>query len=651
MTFLNIITYKIFKKRYLFVNQERHPAIAKSYLNLGKLYAIEGDFEKSLAHFQMALQQLDLNFNSKDFDDNPNPKKSNAKLVLLEVLKEKMETLVKAHQHTKDLAYLKNAHQASKVIVQTLDELRPEFDTKLDKQFLVTQTYPALQKTVAVSYALFKATQGQEYIEDAFYFIEKSKSILLLEAQRSSEATAYGDVPKSVIEQAYAFKTKMIRIEKEIFKSKIGHGALLDSLYSLKQKYKNWQLSVEKKYPKYYDLKYNSAVVDLKITKKKLKINQALINYMVVKDKIYVVLIDRDGYHLEELPFSEKSKNTVEQLYRKSSKLDINDSSIYRNSYQVYTSVLKSILRTTTATDLIIIPDDILNYIPFDALCTDETKKSYLLYSHVISYASSATLWQGNAPKRSVNKNTLLVFAPEFTGNNSQDALSRAKLSPLKYNQLEANQIAKQFSSTIFKGHNATIANFKKQVNKYSMLHFATHAAANDAFPDYSYLAFSGNNSPSNLMYVKDIYNLNLHADLVTLSACQTGIGKLQKGEGMLSLARAFQYAGASAMVTSLWKINDQSTSEIMTFFYEHLKNGQNKKEALNLAKRRYLEATEDPLLHHPYFWSGIILTGNTAPINNGNTLFYWGIVVSILLLLFVFIYLKKRKLTRNTRF
>jgi len=109
-----------------------------------------------------------------------------------------------------------------------------------------------------------------------------------------------------------------------------------------------------------------------------------------------------------------------------------------------------------------------------------------------------------------------------------------------------------------------------------------------------------------------------------------------------MSLARAFNYAGVPAIVTTLWKIDDESTSEIMEYFYQNLNNGLNKKEALRQAKLTYLELNDDDILKHPYYWSGIVLTGNVEQVASANY-FIW-ILLGVLLLIFVYyIFIKKK--------
>ena len=605
-------------------NNQKHQDIATVHARLGNLYVEQQQFDKGLEQYQLALIQLEEDFNTIDFNRNPNPKYTFSKTVLISILKEKSATLYKAYLSTNKLSYLKNAHHTSKVIISTLDELRPEFESKLDKQFLIQKTYPSIQKMVVMAYELYHKTKENLYIDDAFFFMEKSKSIFLLEAIRNAEANKYGEIPEAIINKGQQFRANISYLEQEIFKTTLVNNSLIDSLSSLKNTYYNYLAKIEKEYSKYYDLKYNSDVVLLQTVQQHLQKNQAVLSYLATENMLYLIVIEANGKTLFKLPFDKELKKTIERLYRKSSILNIEDTSIFNDSYAVYQGILEPALQKTEATDLMILADDILQYVPFDALVTTNITPTYLLKTHSISYGSSATLLQEQTNRKRSGERNLLVFAPQFHGETVAYNQQRTDMSPLLYNQQEAQRISQYFNGKVFNGDQASIQNFKNEVSNYGILHFATHASANDEYPDYSYLAFSNDSTASNLLYVKDLYNYTINADLVTLSACQTGIGKLQKGEGMLSLARAFNYAGASAIVTTLWKINDQSTSEIMTNFYKNLSEGLNKKEALRQAKLTYLMTNDDPLLNHPYYWSGIVLTGNALPIVTTISYLWW---------------------------
>ena len=630
----------------LYRNNQKHQDLATVYTKLAKLYMQQQEIEKGLMHYQLALIQLEKNFNDTDIAKNPDPKKVDSKTVLITTLKKKLTALFDSYTITHELNYLIDAHKTSKTIIKTLDELRPEFESKVDKQFLISETYPSIEMMVTIAYELYKSTGDATFIDDAFYFMEKSKSILLLEAQRNVEATKYGGIPEATINKSLQFRANISHLEQETFNTKTEDQSLIDTLFSLKSNYHRFLNNIEEKYPKYYALKYQSAVVPLKQVQQQLHKDQALFSYLATKDVLYLIVIDSNNKTIYKFPFKKEFKNTIQQLYRKSSSFNIEDASIFNDSYSIYKTILAPALEKTTATDILIIADDLLNYIPFDALVTSNKQHLYLINTHTVSYASSATLLLEHSKKNNVKDNKLLVFAPQFNGKPLAINQERADMSPLLYNEQEAQQISQYFNGKVYNGKNASIDNFKKEVGKYNLLHFATHASANDEFPDYSYLAFSDDSITSNLLYVKDLYNYQINADLVTLSACQTGIGKLQKGEGMLSLARAFNYAGASSIITTLWKINDQSTSEIMTSFYQNLSNGLSKKEALRQAKLAYLETNDDPLLNHPYYWSGIILTGNAMPVTATNYLLWilLGVVGVVVLGLLYVSFLRKQE-------
>ena len=623
---------------------QKHQDIAVAYSKLGNAFIKQQKIAEGLQQYQLALIQLEKKFDDFDMNANPNPEKAVSKTVLITILKEKLNALFEAYTKTNNLTYLKTAHTTSKAIIKALDVLRPEFESKLDKEFLMNETYPAIQKMVAISYKLYQQHKESKYIGDAFYFMEKSKSIALLEAHRNAEATKYGNIPAHIISEEQIFRANISQWDEAIFNASLNEkSALVDSLFATKKKYHDFIAKIEQDYPKYYGLKYKSRVISAAELKKELKVNQSVFSYLVTEDAIYLTVLAQNKDAFYKFKFNETLKNTISDFYRQLSKPNIDDRTAYsNNSHLIYNAILEPALKNAKFSDIVILADDVLNYLPFDVLQTDAKKeRSYLISNYSISYASSATLLQEQNEISIKSSNKLMVFAPHFNETVSKANKQRFDMGPLVYNGEEAKNISAYFKARIYDGKQASIANFKKDLRDYNLIHFATHASANDEFPDYSYLAFENYTENANLLYVKDLYNYQIDADMVTLSACQTGFGKLQKGEGMLSLARAFNYAGVPSIVTTLWKINDQSTSEIMKFFYKNLSDGLSKKEALRQAKLSYLNANDDALLRHPYYWSGIVMTGNTMPLKTTNYVF-WAISI---LVGFLFIWLVYKKL------
>ena len=181
----------------------------------------------------------------------------------------------------------------------------------------------------------------------------------------------------------------------------------------------------------------------------------------------------------------------------------------------------------------------------------------------------------------------------------------------------------------------ATETNFKNDLNGYSVIHLATHAIVDDEKPQYSRLVFNLSDSLNDgYLHAYEIYSMDIDAKLVSLSACNTGFGTVQKGEGVMSLSHAFAYAGVPSTLVSLWPASDKSTPEIMRLFYTNLQSGMNKDVALRQAKLSYLE-TSAGKARHPFYWGGFILIGDVESIESSWSTIYWiagGIFLLILI-------------------
>jgi CHAT domain-containing protein len=191
------------------------------------------------------------------------------------------------------------------------------------------------------------------------------------------------------------------------------------------------------------------------------------------------------------------------------------------------------------------------------------------------------------------------------------------RLSSLQYTQTEVEEINHLFTGQSHIGNLATEAAFKSEASKHSILHLAMHAHTSDENPMYSRLIFqqgASEGGEDGMLYAYELYNMNLQAELAVLSACETGTGKLQNGEGIMSLSRAFKYAGCPNIVMSLWQADDASTKDIMVQFYQNLKLGKGKAGALRHAKMEYLKNSEMNK-SHPFYWATFVLAGDGKPL------------------------------------
>jgi len=424
-----------------------------------------------------------------------------------------------------------------------------------------------------------------------------------------------------------------------------------DQLFKLNELKDKNLIQLKKTYPKYYSLISENTKTSVKEIQEKLHKSQTLLEYFVGYKNIFIFLISKDNYIVKQVALDFPLKEWVQDLrkgiYGNWSNKKGNSEQfnvLYQNSaFALYDKLVAPIENNLTE-EVIIIPDAELNFIPFDALLTDKgNPTSYLIKEHQISYNYSAThyLQLLNSEETATSK-TVLAVAPSFNNNtiNYESLLAkRSGLSNLEFNIPEAKAITTLFDGTLLESNNATKENFLKQAKDYNIIHLSTHAKSNDAMGEFSYIAFQNsadstavNNSR---LYVNELYNLELNADLVVLSACETGLGELKRGEGVISLARGFTYAGAKSTLTSLWSVNDAQTTKLMESFYTNLKEGMPKDKALRQAKLDYLSNEN---LNAPYFWAGFIPAGDMSAIQTGANYWYWvfGIVILLLLLIVV---------------
>jgi CHAT domain-containing protein/tetratricopeptide (TPR) repeat protein len=257
---------------------------------------------------------------------------------------------------------------------------------------------------------------------------------------------------------------------------------------------------------------------------------------------------------------------------------------------------------------LIILPESFLYYLPFETLI-GPTKKP-LVSQYAISYSYSLPLWMA---QHQINRPTLgnqvLAVAPTYPSGPSNLLAKRGNFYALPFANQEATQIVSRYGGKLLQGSEATRQQFLALIQQYPILHLAMHAQMDTLDFEQSALVFDG----ANKLRFHELYTLDIKPQLVVLSACNTGMGQLESGEGFMSLSRALTYAGAPSLVYSLWEVPDEETAFIMEQFYLHLEQGLSKDVALQRAKQTFL--AKYPLKQHPYFWAGFVLNGSTHPL------------------------------------
>ena len=620
---------KALEKAMDFRNGRRHQDVARLKGKMASFFLRRKQYEKGLEWITRALNASGPEVDILALSDNPSAEDVFSKKQLLRLMDVKLQLLDKAYFESDNRELLLAAIETSRDILVTFEVLKREFDSKVDKQFLAETGYPIFHRMLAITYEAYKKEASKDLFELALNISEKNKDFLLLEALRSANATRYGEVPNEIVEKEAQLRAGISNLEKELFDTKDQAMSFSDDLFVLKREYYVFLDSLKERFPKYHDLKYQDKSLSLDAVRNALEKDEVLLSYSMSEHYLFTLIVNGDSEDFLKLPFNELNREEVRKFYRLISNPSLEDgtTTISASASTLYEKILKSGLSKYSGDNLTIIPDDILHYLPFDLLVDNG---DFLLKSKLVGYANSVNSLLAIRQKRNANSKNLLAFAPSFE-NQTVESEIRFEFGKLLYNDDEVKKISSVFDSEIYIDQKATLDKFRSVASSFSMIHLATHASANDEYPDYSYLAFSETGEKSNVFYIKDLYNTVLNADMVTLSACQTGIGKLRKGQGMISLSKGFFYAGAKSLVNTLWKINDKSSVRLMEFFYEGLGKGKTKKEALRDAKLKYLETTNDDLLRHPYYWSAFVVSGDTSPI--GANKFWWFMACGIVLL------------------
>ncbi|MEL7531355.1 MAG: CHAT domain-containing tetratricopeptide repeat protein [Bacteroidota bacterium] len=624
--------------------------VARYHNNIGDTYRKQGKAEKAFGWHQKALMHLVAAFREADKNINPSLDNIVDKQVMLEVLASKAQTFaVYAVEHPDQLA---NTLTTYRLAVNLIDSLRLEFVHNDSKFQLAEAALPVYEGGIATAFKLYQNQGERSLFEDALAMSEKSKAVLLLQSIKDVNARQFAQIPDTLLAQEKALAAQITRLEEQLFKAQFNSSQLDSSqienwqndLFALHRERESLARKLELDFPDYHRLKYSLNTLDVKKLQADLSQQQhALIEYFVGTEALAIFYLSGDHYDWELRPHQTELAQQVASFRRAiaapmgSAKLDP-DSMLLEAGLALYRELITPIyaMGIPKKSRWLIIPDGVLGYLPFDALISERPTQlgdyknyPFLLRQQEIAYSYSASIWQEMLRKNLSAKEGLLAFAPTFgQGNNPSRGFdpSRGGFSPLAHNQDEARAVQKVMGGDIYLGEEATELRFKSLASQHQIIHLSSHAKVNDEDPLYSQIAFSQSQSGSEdgVITVAELFDMHLPAEMIVLSACETGIGKLFKGEGISSQAKGFAFAGAKSIITTLWSINDAASAELMPGFYHYLKEGERKDIALHKAKLDYIKQT-DQIGAHPFYWAGFVPIGNMEPIpRQAYSWLYW---------------------------
>lgn len=590
---------------------QSHPEIATVYNQLGVLKQKSGDYQMALAYLNKATQAnllLDMHASAAR-----NPQ------TLLNTLFFKAQTFELLYRN-KSLA-LQHLEQAFKALQQCdtlLCNLRVSRVNQKDRLALgklASEIYP---DAVRILYSLHDLTYLKKYKTLIFTYAEKNKASVLQQAIAESNALQFANLPKEVLEKEKQLRNVINETEH----------LMLDSNHTkmegVKQRwlmanaqFNRFSKEIEAQYPAYFNLKYSTKTLSLDQFQAQLPESTQVVSYLIddKMERLYVLLISKSNFKVKNVAWGEHFQKKLAAI--RNMALHSDDELFVSIASDLFKTLLPFTIKHSSK--LIIVPEGKLGTIPFELLLTqkpkaftDEREWPYLVKKYAISYSYSfGLLYQRLSQKNASTKNVLMAAPISFDPT--------LHLSSLHGSESEVGNIGellleKQYVATILRGDQANESNFKKasEASAYEIIHLATHGMVNENDPEFSQIYLRATPKEDGSLYSGEIYNLSLKARLITLSACETGLGKLAKGEGVLGLTRALIYAGASNVMVSLWKVSDSSTATLMEFFYSHLLKTNDLSLSLQMAKLDLLkQLPANEFRSSIYYWSPFILVGH----------------------------------------
>lgn len=602
-----------------------------SYLNnSSRAYMLEGRWTDAEQNMERALALL-------EFKTGSIPLRYQMELLSVLTTRAELTTRKGAALEQRISAYEKALEVADFVQLNYVD---PEMRSRVNEQL-----FRFFEEAIGTYVDAWKVTGKIGFFEKAFDISERGKSLLLVESVRRSNPAHIAGVPAKLLQEEVEWQRNLQRLNNRNPAQDSPED--FDRLIEWQAQREKFLQRIEKEYPAFYELKYSSLPVSLpKIQQELLAADQAMIEYFTGDSSIWVFVVTKSIFDVVEIrkdfPLDEWVLGIRRAIndYPKSSgeQLDQCNRHFSEYAFNLYDRLIGTILRRHTLPGRwMIVPDGALHYLPFEVLLRqrpanpDRYKNhAYLLRDYQLSYSYSATFWDALKKRKHRNsEKTLLAIAPDFNDNSFW-------LSNLRYNLSEAQHVASLYGGELLQKEQATKEAFLSRAGQFRLLLLATHGEANPRNGEYSWLAFTEvkDTLDNELLYANDLYGLSLEADLVVLSACETGVGEYRRGEGILSLAWGFFYAGARSLVPTLWSVDDARNSEIVKRFFDLLKSGKPAEEALHRAKLDFLESHPHDEAH-PVYWAGAILIGETPPHSEPTNIWLW-VVGGLMFLLLI---------------
>lgn len=620
---------------------------ALSMLNLGQSYWDLGDYDKSEAILLESLDTVDPDSNPVQTATkwtalgntqlkNKGPAAARASYEKAKVIADDLEVpdltmgilfgLGDTEERSNNpVAALEYYNQGLKHI----EESRGVLTAEEDKAGYLAQSRYLFEDVIHFLTTQAITSNDATWAETAFQFAERSKARSFLDQLAESLAGVTEGVDPDLLEEQQILTENIAYIRGELAQTDRSDRARLNEFKALMREqeaeFDRVEREMRERNPKYAELKYPDPVSLADVQSSLLSDEDLLLQYAVGDSSSTLWAISKTSFATYQLPTRTELQSQIDLVrFAIENHTQSTPTTFAAPARQLFDALIAPALESFDhASNLILIPDDVLHYLPFELLLSADVHEGatwsslpYIINDLSMSYGQSASVLMqlAKAPKAEPNKTFLAVGNPAFSSTDPASVVRGSALAPLPFSGSEVTEIATYFedaSEDVYLLEAATESQIKASLtqNKYQYVHFATHGLVNDERPDFSALALAAEDEDNDgMLQAAEIFNLSIQSDLVVLSACETGLGQLVRGEGMVGLTRAFMYAGTPSLVVSLWSVSDESTSDLMQSFYGNLINLQeNKQNALRNAKLQLISVEKTS---HPFYWAPFVLVG-----------------------------------------
>ncbi len=667
----DLINSSIYFEKSLIIRKDnfgiKHPYVASAYVSYGLAFIENEMYDKALLSFHHALvanlpkyKKADVTkYDNKilntdlSYMECPNFEVPYDYFELLRATSQKLSIFDLMYLKSNDIKYLYPAHDLYFLTDTIITEYRKGITKESDKLKLsefLGEIYP---NASALCMELFETTKDSSYLKDAYYFLQKGKSLILVETMNEINAKKIAGIPDSLLNKERAITDELSYLQRQLISAnKDEIPEIYKSKLELTIKHEELTKNFEQNYPKYYDLKYNVSPLSIKDMQDELDVNTCILSYFEAVNYYLYSVTTRNNFEIRSIPIEEYFNDTLNYfrnslIYPESKRFN----SFYkRNGYNLYRMLIPQDLPENIE-NIIIIPDHKLSVFPFEALLTSEVEAGtsyseypYLIKKYNITYNYAERLVYNSFKDIEAKEKPFdfIAFAPVFSDANTNQTnrniittlnniqafidtnnvrsrfLDRMIITELPGTEEEVKAIYNLFDQNNMSAkvnlYESADENEVKTTNliDYKFIHFATHGFADTKNPELSgiLLAQDSTENEDNILFLDEILSIEIDPELVVLSACETGLGKLYKGEGMIGLSRALIYSGAKNLSVSLWKVSDKSTQLLMTEFYRYIINENSDKYGSPLRNAK-LNLIKSENFSHPFYWSPFILIGN----------------------------------------